>query len=111
MSGLDENEKVYHGLEKHSLEFIAVHTQSYVGLYGVTMGKSDVRHNNHKENWKCFSPDHYYGKRNEWFMFQSSMPPHLGKPAPGAPHQYLAEQRREYNQNSDTRTVEENLGG
>jgi hypothetical protein len=111
MSSLDEDQKVYYGLEKHSLEFIAVHTQSYVGLCGVTMSETDVRHNKKDKNEKRFSPDHYHGENNEWFMFQSSIPPHLDEPrAKRAPHQHLAEQRREYNQNSDTRTVEENLG-
>jgi hypothetical protein len=71
----DKSERIYDGIPPHSIEYISVHTQSYIGIHGVHQGVSDVRHDRRGTNGARFSRKHYTGEDNEKFLFTSTVTP------------------------------------
>jgi hypothetical protein len=99
LSKVPSDKKRRDGLDPHHLEYISVHTQSYVAVHGVEQSKVDVRHDNRNGNRRRFKSKHYRGERNECFVFQSKVAPQLDMPlGRGARHQRIAQACMDYAQ-------------
>jgi hypothetical protein len=93
----DHKQKAYHGLSALELDFIAVNTQSHLGVFPAKVGETDIRHNNRGDNRERFAPAHYHGQNFETFLFQSAIPPQQSSPLPKhARHQAIAKAREQW---------------
>jgi hypothetical protein len=91
----DKSKRVYDGLPPHSLDYISVHTQSYIGVHGVHQGVSDVRHDRRGTNGARFSRKHYIGEENDKFLFTSTVPPQQKTAIPNQGRHQTIKQLRE----------------
>jgi hypothetical protein len=96
MSGISEKDQTYHGLSQLSIDYIAVNTQSHLGVFPAKPGKTDVRHNQLDKNRQRFPSDHYHGELFETFLFQSSVRPQQASTFPtyGRQHAIAAARRQ-----------------
>jgi hypothetical protein len=109
MRGIDDQDKTHHSLSQLNVDYIAVNTQSHLGVFPASPGKTDVRHNKLDKNSQRFPPSHYHGKLFQTFLFQSSVRPQQAASLPTyGRHHAIAAARSQWcsNQKDWKRTTE-----